>query len=152
MTGPTTGWHTHPGPDIRPIYEQIMDTLTRVRGIDDRVYLSHVPDTVPVSSTGLTLPYTVVWPSPGTPVTDDDRSGVLYQAGQSGEFTVTVASGDHWWTTQAAADVRHALTGALDGAVQPGRFQQRFAQVMRDPAERPGRHYIPLTFTFKKHA
>ena len=63
-----------------------------------------------------------------------------------------MASGDWTWTTGAARDVKHTLTGALDGRVKPQRLQQSIAQVMTDPAERPARYYIPLTWTLTDHA
>ena len=48
--------------------------------------------------------------------------------------------------------MKHTLTGALDGRVKPQRLQQSIAQVMTDPAERPARYYIPLTWTLTDHA
>ena len=48
---------------------------------------------------------------------DDDVSGRIYQAGQSGEFTVTVASGEWAWTAAAARDALDALRREVGKAV-----------------------------------
>ena len=116
------------------------------------MHVGNVPATLPQDTAGRVYPYAVIWAGVLSPVPDDDVTGRIYQAGQTGEFTVTVASGDWTWTTGAARDVKHTLTGALDGRVKPQRLQQSIAQVMTDPAERPARYYIPLTWTLTDHA
>lgn len=147
-----TDWHHHPGPDPVPhmkTVEQLLGGLTVLRG---GVHVGRVPGSLPADPQGRVYPYAVIWPGVMSPVIDDDVSGMTYQAGQSGEFTTTVASGDWAWTTSAARDVKHALTDALDGRVKPQRLQQSLAQVMADPAERPTRYYVPLTWTLTDHA
>ncbi|WP_271437724.1 hypothetical protein [Micrococcus luteus] len=133
-------------------YRGIEQLLRAIPGLRGGVHLGAVPATLPQDTAGRVYPYAVIWAGVLSPVPDDDISGRTYQAGQAGEFTVTVASGDWAWTTPAARDVKHALTGALDGRVKPQRLQQSLAQVMTDPAERPARYYIPLTWTLTDHA
>ena len=147
-----TDWHHHPGPDVTAHYQTLTALLRALPGLRGGVHLGNVPATLPQDTAGRTLPYVVIWPGVLSPVVDDDVSGVIYQAGQTGEFTTTVASGDWAWTAAAARDVKHILTGALDGRVKPQRVQQSIAQVMTDPAERPTRYYVPLTWTLTDHA
>ena len=147
-----TDWYHHPGPDVTPHYQDIAALLRALPGLRGGVHVGNVPATLPQDTAGRVYPYAVIWAGILSPVPDDDVTGRIYGAGQTGEFTVTVASGDWTWTTGAARDVKHALTGALDGRVKPQRLQQSIAQVMTDPAERPARYYIPLTWTLTDHA
>ena len=147
-----TDWHHHPGPDVTTHYRGIEQLLRALPGLRGGVHVGNVPAALPQDTAGRVYPYAVIWAGVLSPVPDDDVSGRIYQAGQTGEFTVTVASGDWAWTTGAARDVKHTLTGALDGRVKPQRLQQSIAQVMTDPAERPARYYIPLTWTLTDHA
>lgn len=148
----TAVWHDHLGPDPAAHLEGITALLAGAPGLRGGVHVSHIDGPLPADTAGRVYPYALLWPGAGTPVEDDDVTGRVYQAAQTSTLTVTVASGDRAWTMQAARHVRHALTGALDGRVQPDRLQQRFAQIMRDPAERPARYYIPLTWTITDHA
>ena len=147
-----TDWHNHPGPDVTAHYRGIEQRLRALPGLRGGVHVGTVPATLPQDTAGRVYPYAVIWAGILSPVPDDDVSGRIYQAGQAGEFTTTVASGDWTWTTGAARDVKHTLTDALDGRVKPQRLQQSIAQVMTDPAERPARYYIPLTWTLTDHA
>ena len=147
-----TDWHHHPGPDVTAHYRGIEQLLRTLPGLRGGVHLGNVPATLPQDTAGRVYPYAVIWAGVLSPVPDDDVSGRIYQAGQAGEFTVTVASGDWAWTVPAARDVKHTLTDALGGRVKPQRLQQSLAQVMTDPAERPARYYIPLTWTLTDHA
>ena len=147
-----TDWHHHPGPDPGTQYQAAKELLDGLPGLRGGVHVGRVPSTLPSDPQGRTFPYVVIWPGVLTPVMDDDMSGRIYQAAQTGEFTTMVASGDWAWTTAAARDVKHTLTGALDGRVKPQRVQQSIAQIMTDPAERPARFYVPLTWTLTDHA
>ena len=148
-----TDWFSHPGPDPVAQYVEIQELLQeRLPGLRGGVHLGGVPGALPGDSDQRVFPYAVVWAGVGSPVDDVAVSGKIYQAGQTGEFTTTVASGKWSWTVQAARDVRHVLTDALDGRVKPELTQQKIAQVLRDDAERPARFYIPLTWTLTDHA
>ena len=147
-----TDWYHHPGPDVTTHYRGIEQLLRTLPGLRGGAHVGNVPATLPQDTAGRVYPYAVIWAGILSPVPDDDVSGRIYQAGQTGEFTTTVASGDWAWTAAAARDVKHALTGALGGRVKPQRLQQSIAQVMTDPAERPARYYIPLTWTLTDHA
>lgn len=146
-----TDWH-HTPPEVHTWMTELVRLCNTLPGLKGGAHLGAPPVDTGADPTGRAYPYAVVWPGTGTPVDDDDATGVLYQAGQVAEATVTVASGTTLWTMQAAEDAKRVLTGALGGRCKPNRLQQQTITVQQDPAERPARYYVPLVFTITNHS
>ena len=89
-----TDWYHHPGPDVTAHYQTLTALLRALPGLRGGVHVGTVPATLPQDTAGRVYPYAVIWAGILSPVPDDDVSGRIYQAGQAGEFTTTVASGD----------------------------------------------------------
>ena len=87
-----TDWHHHPGPDVTTHYQDIAALLRALPGLRGGVHLGTVPATLPQDTAGRVYPYAAIWAGILSPVPDDDVTGRIYQAGQTGEFTVTVVS------------------------------------------------------------
>lgn len=134
-------------PQPHAVYQRVRDLLGTIPALGQRIYVGHVPDTLPTVN-DYVLPYAVVWPGAGTPERDDPAARVVDSTGQRYPFTTTLAGADALTVLQGIGEVKRALTGARvgDGQIVPDPYQQEAQTVQVDTDVSPARSFLPLVW------
>ena len=138
---------TRTAPNPYEVYQQIKTLVGTIPQLGQRIYVGHVPDTLPTVN-GYTLTYCVIWPGAGTPVRDRPASGQINTDGQHFPFTTSLAATDPTHVLRTINELKRVLTGARigDGQIEPDQYQQESATLLLERDISPARHYLPLAW------